>query len=353
MIEGSLRNVPLSDVFQIAVTGQKSGILTVVREGAEARIFFEQGNIQSAHLVPGVHLGEILVRMDLLTALEVQELLSMQRSDGDGTPLGLIAVERGMVDANGLHRAVERQVVEVLSELLSWRDGNFVFSEQSLLFGAAHDHDIDAMAVLMKVAQQISDYETGSAAPSSVFQRSGDPTKVDMPPGGWEILGHIDGTHTSRNIASELDLSEGQVYHLLFTLERLGVIEPSPFDIVEPVVLLLSPSSALRQLLRLTLQRAQCEVVIAADEADALAYAEGNYPRVVVVDDHGGSGWVFVRELRKLPTMAHTPVVLLTDSNGGGLLGRFRRPKATVVSKPFQETAFQQLIGSLVGRSLA
>ncbi len=29
MIEGSLRNIPLADVFQIVVTSQKSGILTV------------------------------------------------------------------------------------------------------------------------------------------------------------------------------------------------------------------------------------------------------------------------------------------------------------------------------------
>ena len=43
----------------------------------------------------------------------------------------------------------------------------------------------------------------------------------------------------------------------------------------------------------------------------------------------------------------------LTDQSGGGggLLGRFRRPKATVVEKPFQEAAFQQLIGNIVGRT--
>ena len=352
MIEGSLQNVPLADVFQIAVTSQKSGILSVANGNQQARIYFELGNIQAAHLVPGIHLGEILVRLDLLTTLEVQELLLQQQSRSDGIPLGLIAIECGLIEAEDLHRAVERQVVEVLSELLNWQDGHFVFSEQSLLLGAAHDHDIDAMGVLLQVARQISDFEDGSADPGAVYQRCGDPTKVDMPQGGWEVLGYVDGRRSARSVASEIDLSERQVLHLLYELETLEVIERSPFEIEDPLVLVMSPSSALIQLLRLTLQRAGFQIHVGGDDAAALEFAQHKHPRAIVVDDHGGAGWSFVRYVRRIPTLAHVPVIVLTENEGGGLFGRFRRPKASTLAKPFQELAFQQLITGLVGRSL-
>src|SRR5690606_27104036 len=97
MIEGSLRNVPLSDIFQIIATGQKSGVLTVQRGQARARIYFDQGRIGYAHVTPGVHLGEILVRMDLLTAHEVQEILRRQHTENPGTQLGLMASQMGLL----------------------------------------------------------------------------------------------------------------------------------------------------------------------------------------------------------------------------------------------------------------
>src|SRR5690606_6254973 len=81
VIEGSLKNVPLTDVFQIIAPGQKTGVLTVTRGLARARIYFQGGQIGYAHVTPGVHLGEILVRMDMLTAHEVQEILRRQHSE--------------------------------------------------------------------------------------------------------------------------------------------------------------------------------------------------------------------------------------------------------------------------------
>ena len=81
MIQGSLKNLPLTDMFQLIANSQKSGIMTLTRFEARARIYFDLGRISYAHMTPGNHLGEIMVRMDMLTFHDVQELLKRQRHE--------------------------------------------------------------------------------------------------------------------------------------------------------------------------------------------------------------------------------------------------------------------------------
>ena len=352
MIEGSLRNLPLTDVFQTIVSSQKSGILTLLSGVHRARIYFEQGRIQYAHVSPGVHLGELMVRMDLLTTLEVQDLLGRQDQENPGTPLGLLAVHRGLIEREDLRRALERQVLEVLVEVIAWRDGEFSFTDRSAgATQAPTEHTYDAMQLLMEVIQRLDDYQEGAVEPDTVFRRAGDPTKVEMPPGAWEVLSVVDGRRTAQSAAAEIDMAERQVYHLLHVLQTRDVIAPVAFDIHEPVVLVVTPSSALQRLLRLTLQRARLSPEIALDVDDALQRAGRERPSAVVVDEQAGEGWELVRELRDLPGMAHVPVVVLVEEDAG-FFARLRRPKAHTIQKPFAELEFQQLVTGLVGRSI-
>lgn len=352
MIEGSLRNLPLTDVFQTIVASQKSGILTLVSGIQRARIYFEGGRIQYAHVTPGIHLGEVMVRMDMLTTREVQDLLYNQEPENPGTPLGLLAVRAGLIEQEDLSWALERQVLEVIVDVIAWRDGDFNFSDRSgFASQAPTEHTFDAMQILMEVVQRLDDYQEGAVAPATVFRRSGDPTKVEMPSGAWEVLAVVDGRRAARSVAAEVDMAERQVYHLLHVLEERGVIAPVPFEVDEPKVLVVSASSAMQRLLRLALQRARLQPVVVIDPEDALAKASAERPSAVVVDDRDGEGWAFVRELRGLPGMTHVPVVVLSEEEGG-FFARLRRPKAHTLPKPFAELEFQQLVTGLVGRSI-
>lgn len=352
MIEGSLKNVPLTDVFQIIATGQKTGVLTVTRGLARARIYFQAGQIGYAHVTPGVHLGEILVRMDLLTAHEVQEILRRQHTENAGTPLGLTAVEMELLSEDDLDRALERQVLEVLGDLLHWEDGHFTFGDVPPEASQVLTRKgVDGMTLLMQVATREQQYAEEHVDPDTVFVRLGDPTRVTLPASAWEVLGYVDGRRSARTIAAELDLTEAHVFHLLRSLERLEVIEPSPFKVEDPVVLVASPSPALQRLIRLALQRAgmRVESVHGYDAVDD-GIAE-HRPNALVLDDEGGTSWELVRALRKNPAHGHLPVLVLVDELPR--TGPFRRlPRAETMTKPFHELTLQQHVGRLVGRTV-
>lgn len=350
MIEGSLRSVPLSDVFQMLASGQKSGILTVIRGGSRARVYFEQSRIQHAHISPGIHLGEILVKLDYLSNREVQEILLTQTSENVDTPLGLTAVHKGLITHEELKEALEMQITEVVTELMLWRSGDFKFTERSnSSTQVLGDVRIDGMSLLISVTQRIQAWRDGSVDADTILERSGDPSKLTLPDGSWEILGLVDGSRTAESIAAELDLNERYVYRLLYELAERGVLRPTGYKLERPLVLVISASSAIQRLVRLALQRADLRAELFSSPDEALVFLESAHARALVIDEFADA-WGFIREFRRLPGQGHLPIVLLVNEVQQGLFQRFRRPKAHVLEKPFHEFEFQQLIGRLVGR---
>lgn len=355
MVEGKLRNMPLSDVFQIAGTGLKSGILTVARSDSKARIYFEMGKIQYAHITPGVHLGEILVRMDLLTTYEVQDILLRQKYENPGTPLGLTAVAMGYLDQSDLKVALRSQIIEVITDIMFWRKGDFHFSEKSPTASQVPtEHAFEAMSLLMDVIKRVDDWKNGLVHPEIVFERKGDPTDLELPAGSWEVLGHVDGRRSAASVAAELDMSEKQVYYILFQLEQAGIIKPAIYTVEEPTVLIVSPSSAMQRLMRLSLRRAGLTPYLVDSYRQGMDFIKDGHPQTIIVDEHDGEGWDFVKTVRKLNGRSHLPMVLLSQNEQpGGFLERFKRPKAHVLQKPFQEIEFQELIAQLAGKPIA
>ncbi len=350
MIRGSLKNLPLTDMFQLIANTQKSGVMTLNRHEARARLYFEQGRLSYAHVTPGNHLGEVMVRMDLLQLDEVQAILKRQRVENAGTLLGRMAVDMGYIDEDQLGAAVELQALEVLSELMSWSDGVFEFAAPDPNSSQVPSGDgIDALALLMRVAHGMHEFDK-AVSPDAVFLKSGDPTSVDLPPNGWEVLGHVDGRRSARSIAAEFDMSERRVFHILGQLHELGVVQSAPYAADETLVLVVTPSPALGRLLRLTLLRAGYRVALAEDYETALNGIEAHHPKAVVIDDVGGAAWDVVREVRRSAAHGHLPVLLLVEQQPRQNLFR-PLPRAETMLKPFHELELQQHVARLLGKA--
>src|SRR5690606_40140199 len=107
-----------------------------------------------------------------LSAHEVQEILRRQHTENAGTQLGLMAVEMGLLREDDLKLALERQILEVVGDLLSWSEGRFDFSDRAVNASQAPtDHSIDAMMLLMRVAQRRHEFDYEGAQPNTVFVR--------------------------------------------------------------------------------------------------------------------------------------------------------------------------------------
>lgn len=356
MIEGSLRNVPLTDVLQIVTTGQKSGLLDLARDdGAHARVHVERGRIHVAHMEPGSHLGEILVRTDLLTNREVQEILERQRRENPGTPLGAIAVHEGLITTDDLASALRLQAVEVLAELLAWSDGTFQFAERPLEASQVPvEGGHDAMQLLMDADTLRRDLDVGSADPATVFERAGDPTRFELPVGAWDLLGLINGRLPARTVVAEAEMTESDGLRLLRRMAEIGVIRQVTRAGSEMVVLVLCRSNALQRLLRLALQRASMRAELFGDPDEAFDALDRVRPHVLLIDDREGEGWSWLRRVRTTPGRGHLPALVLEgpEASTAGPFARWRRPRADTLERPVDEWALQERIARLAGRKL-
>lgn len=343
MLTGRLSTVPLAEVFQVLVTGRKVGVLEVRREGQVAVLELDAGRIRYANLRPGVHLGEVMVRMELLSSDEVQAILASQANEHAGAPLGFAALRMGLVDEHDLARAVRRQVEEVVTELLTWRDGAFAFSDADVDRTYVPDgQSVDAMAVLMEAAQ-LDGGNAERTPPGAVFERLGDPTAVTLPPGAWEVLAQVDGRRSARSVAAELDMPRRRALRMLGRLEARGVIRRVTVIAPEPVVLLLGASDVQERLLALVVERSGGVPLAAASLTEAIDHARRVRPRAVVIDD-AGDGWQQVTTLRDEAGIAHLPIALLSDSERPSGLRWWRRPRADRLERPFVEA---ELLGWL------
>jgi hypothetical protein len=196
-----------------------------------------------------------------------------------------MAVQNGYLTDEELRDALKAQVLEALTELMGWSSGTFSFSERTQEASQVPTaHTLDTTMVMMEVVKRIDEWQASGIKPNMRFQKTSDPTRVDLPEGAWDVLGMLDGKRSTSSIAAELI----DKYH----------------------------------------------------------------PQAIVIEDVGGAGWELVRDVRKLPAQGHLPILVLSSEQQSGLLGRLRRPKATVLEKPFLEIEFQQAVTQLVGRSL-
>lgn len=346
MIEGSLRDVPLADVFQIVVAGRKDGALQVDRDGRRATFWFEGGALLDARLDGGTHLGEVLVRLDLLSLHEVQTLLADQRGGGPG-PIGAAALARGWIDAEELGRAVERQAVEVVGELVGWRDGTFRFTEGGRAPRPPDGHRVDVMRVLMDV---LSEREAAGVGvdPDVVLVRVGDPTTASLPPEAWDVLALIDGHRSARAVAAETDLPEARALAVLGRLTEVGVLDRAPDGAAPADVLVVAAPGAEARLLRLALLRAGVRPVLVDDLVHATERFEALRPAAVLVDA-ALDPWRWLRDLRRRREGAHVPV-LVVGARPAGPLTAWRRPTADVLPRPFRELELHAWVTGSVGR---
>lgn len=355
MLSGQLRNVPLGEVFQVLATGHKVGTLEVTRGAQVAVLQLDRGRILYASLRPGVHLGEVMIRMELLSSDEVQSILASQAHEHAGAPLGYAALRLGLVDADDLAAAVRRQVEEVVAELLSWRDGSFAFSEAAVDRTYVPDGQaVDAMGVLMDVVAQLESSDAASVPFGAVFERVGDPTAVTLPVGAWELLAHVDGRRSTRSVAAEVDMPRQRVRAVLGQLEALGVVRRVALVEPEPSVLLVVASDAQERLLALLVERVGAQAQGAASLDAALQAARERRPNAVVIDD-AGEGWEQVRALRAEAGLAHLPIAVLSPAAPRPSLRFWRRPKADHLTRPFVEAELlawleRWLAADVVGR---
>src|SRR3712207_3748949 len=114
-IEGPLRELALTDVFQLLDLSRKTGTLSIAPEGGRHRpalVRFDRGAVTGAELgTAHDRLGHLLLRAGKVTESQIQTARRAQQMR-PGRALGTVLVEQGVVTEDDVRRQLRFQIQE-------------------------------------------------------------------------------------------------------------------------------------------------------------------------------------------------------------------------------------------------
>ena len=232
-IEGPLRELALSDVFQLLDLSRKTGTLTVTHESRHrpAVVRFERGAVTGAELGEAhERIGHLLLRAGKVTERHIEHARRLQERT-PGTPLGTILVEQGVVAPEDVKRQLRFQIEETVYELIQWKDGYFRFEEGEARNGGGVGVRVPTESLLMEAARRIDEWSTLESKiphmgviPALVSESPDGPT-LDLHPSEWEVLAEIDGMRTLKEISGALGRGDFEVAKIVYGLVTTGIVE--------------------------------------------------------------------------------------------------------------------------------
>lgn len=232
-IEGPLRELALSDVFQLLDLSRKTGTLTITHEGRHrpAVVRFDRGAVTSAELgEASERIGHLLLRAGKVTERDIEAARQAQ-ARGPGRPLGTLLVEQGAVAAADVQRQLRFQIEETVYDLIQWKDGYFRFEEGPGAQNGIVSVRVPTESLLMEAARRVDEWSTLESRvphmgviPALTLESADGPT-LDLHPTEWEVLAEIDGARTLKEIAANLGRSDFDVAKIVYGMVTTGIVE--------------------------------------------------------------------------------------------------------------------------------
>ncbi len=157
-IRGNLREASLADVLQLLALGQKTGSLSIAREGSFGTVRFSGGRIVHAELVNRRDgLGDRLVRIGAITADDLARVTAATQPQDD-RELARAMLGQGGVDRDVLLGEYRTHVEEAVYHLFSWSLGSFTFEPEADDDPESALLSVSADSLLLEAARRVDEW---------------------------------------------------------------------------------------------------------------------------------------------------------------------------------------------------
>ncbi len=231
-IRGSLSEASLADVLQLLALGQKSGVLSVARDGSLGSVHFQRGAVVYATIVNRLErLGDRLLRRGVLAADALVRLQAAIPADDD-LALARALLNEGHEAGEVIRQELRALVEEAIYHQFAWESGTFAFEPSTNDPNAPEAVvTIAADALLMEAARRVDEWaqiEKKIPTLDLIFEvDAGRLTDraVGLAPEQERILPWLDGTHDVTTIIERSGLGEFAVGKALYGLVTAGYVQ--------------------------------------------------------------------------------------------------------------------------------
>jgi len=129
-LAGTLKDFSLADIFQLISFQRKTGVLTLTGTDMTVTVSVNNGTIVSADSLPkriDDHLGQVLVRKNLITQEQLDKALEIQAQTVQR--MGYILTHSNFITTEALKEALQTQILQIIFRLFRWTDGRYEFTQ--------------------------------------------------------------------------------------------------------------------------------------------------------------------------------------------------------------------------------
>ena len=233
-LEGELncwsRDFDVPDILLAVCATGRTGLLRFASAEAEKTLFIKQGCIIFATSSSSDdRLGEYLLRIGTLS---LQDLANCSTKVVPGKRLGGILVEEGLLDPQGLVRAVVGQVRSIILSLFRWAEAWYGFSEQELPSKETITLKMPTAQLIIEGVRMVDSWRRigrGLGAMDAVFRSvagyESELRSLEIDTSSLEILAALGHPKSIEEICSDFPLADIEICHRLWAFRCLGWIE--------------------------------------------------------------------------------------------------------------------------------
>ena len=208
--QGDLSEKPLPEILETVYRYRVPGVVTVVREPVEKRIYILGGHVVFATSSDRIDsLGSHLRKSRRINTAE--HLLGEKGllEAGGNRRYGAVLVEQGLLSDDELRAAVTEQVKEILWSVFDWESARVTFQAGPSRSEEAIRLDIPTPQAILDGVKQMKDPKrcVGRLGPSWSILEKGSETperlELSLSPAERLFLGRVDGTRSLRDLVSQ------------------------------------------------------------------------------------------------------------------------------------------------------
>lgn len=157
-LSGNLKTVSFPDILQLLATGKKTGILECKTTTRQKEVAFKDGNIVYASSVNTAEdlLGNMLLKRGKISKSDLERAIKLHQQTG--RQLGTTLIDMGLFDKNEIGHCLKLQIEEIVYNLFSWQEGDFVFHEGGAPKNAPFLVELATMNVIMEGTRRIDEW---------------------------------------------------------------------------------------------------------------------------------------------------------------------------------------------------
>ncbi len=157
-LSGNLETVAFPDILQLLATGKKTGILECRTKTRQKEVAFMGGNIVYASSVNSSEdlLGQMLLKRGRISKSDLERAITLHKQTG--RQLGTTLIDMNLFEKEEIAECLKLQIEEIVYNLFSWREGDFIFHEGNEPKNAPFTIELSTMNVIMEGTRRIDEW---------------------------------------------------------------------------------------------------------------------------------------------------------------------------------------------------